>query len=429
MSRLRAFGWLAVLVALGCGAFVFWPRASADAVLEAQARRYVSLGLALRAISAEDVDGYFGPEGLDADPDVVSAAALGVRLDRLAGALAADALSARGAALLARVGHLRALLGVIEAPGSLDFDTEGAQIFGVTPVVRDGAADAASVRALEALLPGPGSLADRVVDFRGRYRIAPDRRRAVFGRALAECRARTLAHWRLPAGERLDVEWTRKVPAAWHRFQGQSYSRLQINPDAVADPASAIDVACHEGYPGHHAQFVLMEARAGGLNIEDTLVLLRSPEAALREGAANYGVELAFAMAERQAFLRDVLFPMAGFAPDEAAKFAQVHRLVGQLSGAVLPILRDYRDGKLRGERVRAALLDEALISSPEALLGFFDSYGALVLGYTVAADRVRARVERADDRWAALAQIVATVDTSALSDGDGRRPDAVAGR
>jgi hypothetical protein len=248
-------------------------------------------------------------------------------------------------------------------------------------------------------------------------------------RALAKCRSLTPERWPLPATETLDIEWTDTVPAAWHHYGGGYHSRLQVNPAAVATPASAIDVACHEAYPGHHAQFLLMEARRGTVPVEDTLVLLRSPQSALREGAANYAVTLAFAPGEREAFSRAVLFRMAGFAPEEAERYEQVHRLAMQLSSAVVPILRDYREGRMTRYAAQTALARDALVSSPEALLGFFDRYGALVLGYTVAQDRVRAVAERADDPWAALANMMAEVDISVLNGADGRQPDALADR
>ena len=151
------------------------------------------------------------------------------------------------------------------------------------------------------------------------------------------------------------------------------------------------------------------------------MVLLRSPEAVLREGAANYGVRLAFPLAERAAFARDVLYPLAGLPPGDAETDARVHRLLGELELSVVPILRAYRDGALPFDGAAAALRNEALIASPEALLRFVDRYGALVVGYTIARDRVAAQVEaRAartrHDPWQVLRAIVATSDLSALA-------------
>jgi hypothetical protein len=182
-------------------------------------------------------------------------------------------------------------------------------------------------------------------------------------------------------------------------------------------------VACHEGYPGHHAQFVVtdVDAGAGGLAVEDTVVLLRSPISMLREGAAEYGPDLAFSPQERLAFERDVLFPLAGLDPSRAEKYAIVHRLIRELSSNVVPILRDYRDKRLSPEIASRALESSALVSSPRLLLNFVDELGPYVLGYTIARNRVRNYVETqsrqsGEDRWTILRRILAQADVSALS-------------
>jgi len=182
-------------------------------------------------------------------------------------------------------------------------------------------------------------------------------------------------------------------------------------------------VACHEGYPGHHAQFVVMQTHAGpgGLPVEDTVVLLRSPISMLREGAANYGVELAFPAAERLTFERDVLFPLAGFDPAQAAKYRDVTRLVDDLSSNVAPLARDYRDKRLSAERARRGLESSALVSSPEALLRFVDRLGSYVLGYTAARDKVRSYVEAEHrrtgaDNWAILRTVLEESDVTPLA-------------
>jgi hypothetical protein len=276
-------------------------------------------------------------------------------------------------------------------------------------------------RTLDRLLPGKGDLSSRLAAWRTRFVIPDYRRRAVFLRALSECRARTRAHWILPADEQLDVAWGADVPAAWQRYQGRDRSRLEINPAAVADPGTALDVACHEAYPGHHAQFLLMAAH--GLAVEDTVVMLRAPDQVLREGAANAGIDLAFPPAARLVFTRDVLFPMVGFDRRDAARFVHVHRLVGELALSVMPILRDYRDGRMASGDAVARLVLDAGITSPETLLDFTRDLGAYVTGYTVARDMVAACLAaQGRDRWAALATIVAERHTEILaSTADGK--------
>jgi hypothetical protein len=395
---------------------------SDSSALERQAEQFVTLALSLGRLHPEEIDAYFGPPGLD-----VRSAAGGPNLETirrkartlLAHIEASTDASPRKLKLRRQVQAFDELLDILNTPGARAFDAEALLVYGIELPSGSSRDSARALRALEKLLPGPGSLASRVENFRNQFVVPADRRKAVFERALRECRARTLAKWRLPAGEQLNVEWTRKVGAAWHRYEGHGRSTLQLNPAAVAYVGSAVDVACHEGYPGHHAQFVVMEARAGarGLAVEDTVVLLRSPISMLREGAANYGGELAFSGGERLAFERDVLFPLAGLDPARAEKYREVHRLVDELSPNVAPIARDYRDKRLSPALARRALESSALVSSPESLLRFVDQLGPYVLGYTAARDRIRSYIEQpGQDRWTALRTVLEQGNVSVLA-------------
>lgn len=410
-------------LALLLGGALLWGCRPASPDIETQARRYAQL--AVSGLPADEIDFSFGPPLPPADgPSVPPREAVKALVAELR-AGQAQAPLARRARLLARAEQLDALLALAAQQRSLDFDREAALLYGLAPLQIDMAQQARARAALAELLPGPGPLAQRVAAWRTRFALPPGRREAVFARALAECRARTLAHWKLPAAERLSIEWTSRVPAAWHRYLGQYHSRLQINPAAVADPATALDLACHEAYPGHHAQFLLLEAQAGGVPVEDRVVLLRSPPSALREGSADHGVDLVFPPAEREAFMAGTLFPLAGFAAADAPLHGRVHRLIRELALSTAPILRRYREGRATREETLAALANEALVSSPEALLAFFEAHGTLVASYTVAQARVARCVDGAPDRWAALARLVTQLDIRPLGQPDDAPPCA----
>lgn len=420
----RRARWLAALSmlplsgALMLAAFLILreSRTATPADTQTEAARYVELALALDRMREGEVDSWFGP----ALPPQLRVAPPGdlVQLEQALGHLADD-LSVQGSAedeprrarLRFLVGRLADVTAMITDRGTGDFYREASNIYGMAaPSAGESARWARAREELDALLAGEGPLTDRIRAFRAGFVVRPDRRQALFARALAECRARTLAQWTLPADERLDVVWTGAVPAAWHRYKGGMRSVLQINPQALAMPGQAIDLACHEGYPGHHTQFVAADAAAGpaGLPVEDRLILLRSPESVIREGAADVGVELVFPEAERLAFLRDVLFPLAGFDPAEAERYARFEALERVASGASLPIIARYRDGLLDRHRAVAELAGEALVTSPAALLDYADHYGAYVTGYTVARERVRDFLGRScGNQWTALRTLV----------------------
>ena len=145
--------------------------------------------------------------------------------------------------------------------------------------------------------------------------IPRDRLGRVFELAIAECRRRTLQHVELPAAESFTVEYvTGKSWSGYNWYHGNYRSLIQVNTDLPIFIDRAIDLACHEGYPGHHVYNALLEKnlmRDRGWS-EFSVYALFSPQSLIAEGTANYGIEVAFSDDERRAFERDVLFPAAG---------------------------------------------------------------------------------------------------------------------
>jgi hypothetical protein len=399
---------LAVVLLAGCGR---------TDPLQQHAEDYVGLALALDQLRSGEVDAWFGPAGLDPRSSVAAAPELAVLQERARKLLAetaesaASAPSVRAERLHGKSRQLLTVLDLLAATPAPAFADEARDIYGLTlpeATLATTELQQAVMAELNALLPGSGTLAFRVGSFRNKLLIPADKRRAVFERALAECRERTLQHWQLPAGETLQIEWTRDVTTPWHRYDGELRSTLQLNDLTLAFIGSALDVACHEGYPGHHAQFVLYEQAAGGegLALEDQLVLLRSPESALREGAAELGVELVFPAAERLAFERDVLYPLAGLPPEQAETNLQISALLSRLAPVIIPVLQAYRDGAVTFNAATFELEREALVSSPAELLRFVDQYGAYSVSYTLMRENLRQQLQSASgDPWSVLAQ------------------------
>ena len=241
----------------------------------------------------------------------------------------------------------------------------------------------------------------------------------MFELAIAECRRRTLEHVELPAGESFTVEYvTDKSWSGYNWYQGNFRSLIQVNTDLPIYIDRAIDLACHEGYPGHHVYNVLLErhlVRERGWP-EFSVYALFSPQSLIAEGTANYGIEVAFPGAERLVFEREVLFPAAGLDPTRAAGYYQVQTLVGQLDYAGNEAARRY----LNGEIDRAAATDwltRYAMMAPERAeqrTRFFDQYRSYVINYNLGKDLVATFVEtrsggRAQNRWAAFAGLLAS--------------------
>lgn len=397
--------------------------------LDSYAREYVRLALAVGQHSPDDVDAYFGDPALQPDPKQLPTplAALQIRAHHLSDQLQAVQATAeedRRQRLITKLAQLSALLDLLLHPKALGFVQEAQQLYGLTvpSVVPDTARHA--IAQLDKLLPGSDSLATRVQQYRDGFKLPSDRRKAVFETALAECKRRTALHWPLPVDEVLVVEWTRRTDAAWHRYEGHHRSRLQINPDALTYEEAAVDIACHEAYPGHHMQFLLLEQSQmpQGLMPEDTVVLLRTADSVRREGAAELGIQLVFPMAARVAFERDVLFPLAGLPPSQAQRHVEIMQWVNEASSAIAPILAQYRDGRLSAVEAAEQLQSYAVVSNPAGLLAFADEHGAYAAGYTVARDALRQMFatkpdEGPQDSWQMLKQQLTEVAKPGLAE------------
>jgi hypothetical protein len=173
-----------------------------------------------------------------------------------------------------------------------------------------------------------------------------------------------------------------------------------------------VDLACHEGYPGHHVYNALLEqalVRERGW-VEISMYPLFSPQSLIAEGTANFGIDMALPPAERVAFERDSLFRLAGLDTALASANAEVRRIVLALNYGRNEVARGYLDGELDPAAARAAMRRYWLIPPEEAAknLRFIDTYRAYVINYNLGRDLVAAWVARSggptvDGRWRAF--------------------------
>jgi hypothetical protein len=392
--------WLAAVLAVllsACGA----RRSDAPGpALAAAAEKYVRLVLALGERDADSLDSYHGPPAWQAEARSRRATLADIQTAARSLAESLAGLGDVNPELEGRrqfvLRQLRAVMMRIDIlRGARPPVAEEARgLFGLDVVAEGSAADendvsAASVRAaIDRLVPGHGDLAARYAAFDRAFLIAPDRLAPVLSRAIDGCRAATRAHVRLPAAERVEVEYVRALPwSAFTRYEGSFTSRIQINASLPLTVDRALDLACHEAYPGHHAIATLLDARFGAGRVELLVQPLFSPQSLLHEAAASLGGTLAFSDAARVAFERDELFPLAGLDPGGADRHVRVERLVDQLHGVHAAIARRYLDGTLDFPRASAALERDALMPSADATLKFLNQYRTYAFTYTLGRD------------------------------------------
>lgn len=278
---------------------------------------------------------------------------------------------------------------------SMTFDQETEREFGVlTPVTYDRDEASRIQRQLQMLLPGTGSLAERYEAFDREFLIPTALVPVVMAKAVQECRMVTVQHVSLPAGEAVTIEYVRNRPwSAFSRYEGDYRSVIEVNMDFALTVDRALNVACHEAYPGHHTYNSVREQQLvhnkgmAEYRVQPTY----SPQSMMSESMATEAIEVAFPSVERLRVERDVLFPIAGLSGRRAARYVQVEDLVDRLHTVEPLIARDYLDGRLEFERAREQLEKCALMAHPEAALKYMNEYRSYVATYTYGRDLVAA--------------------------------------
>ncbi len=391
------------------------------------ANEYLFLELSMGWHDNAHVDAYFGPEEirtaaneaqLSLDEIQTRVLNLETRLLEATDESEADRLDG----LVRRLGALNTRIDLNKGQQS-SFDEESEQLFGAQAPDHDTAYFQAILDDIDNLLGGEGNLPDRVDLFQNQFAIPADRLADVFDAAIAECRRRTLLYIDLPANESFSIEYVNDKPwSGYNWYQGNAQSLIQVNTDLPIYISRAVDLGCHEGYPGHHTFNALLEKNL----VQDrnwaefSIYPLFSPQSLIAEGSGNYGIELAFPGKERIQFEREVLFPLAGLDTEDADRYYEMLALLAKLNYAGNEAARDYLNGTADRKQAARWLVDYALMSPDRAKqrTEFFDAYRSYVINYNLGQDLVREYVERDTDdmgeRWRRFEKLLSSPMTAA---------------
>jgi len=274
---------------------------------------------------------------------------------------------------------------------------------------------------LEPKLPGEGPLLQRYENWRRAFVIPKEKLDTVFQLAIKACRERTLSHIKLPPNENFSVEYVTNKPwGGYNWYKGDYRSVIQVNTDLPVYIDRAIDLAAHEGYPGHHVYNALLEknlVRDRGW-VEFSVYPLFSPQSLIAEGTANFGREVVFTKAERLVFEKEVLWPAAGIDPSRAEEFYAVQDLVKKLAYATNEAARQYVNGTMNANAAATWLQKYALMDEKRAkqVTKFTEKYRSYVINYNLGEDMVRTYIEKRggtaeqpEQRWREFEQLLAS--------------------
>jgi hypothetical protein len=294
------------------------------------ARDYLLLALRLGQRIHGLIDGYFGPADLKAQADIEQL--------RAPEALAGDAATLRervaaevaepdrrdwlSRQLVALETQARRLAG--ETPGYVE---EAQRLFDRGPRWRDDSVFDGAAAAIDTLLPGAGTVAERLAEWDVGLEIDEERLPELVGWLVERYRERAAGLFGLPAGESFRVAFVRRRPwSGYNWYEGGLRSRFDLNLDLPVRAPSLLRVVAHETYPGHHLEHAWKEAdlveRQGRL--EASILLINAPECLVSEGLAEVAYRFAVPRAEEPEALAELLSRAAvpalrGVRPDDVA--------------------------------------------------------------------------------------------------------------
>jgi len=389
------------------------------------AEAYVKLVLAMGQHDPDYVDAYYGPPEWkkQAKKPLEAIALEAVRLRDQLGKipkLGAEMERLRNAHLTKQLSALDARVRILKGE-RLSFDEESQALYDVIAPRFSESHFQEILASLEAKLPGEGPLLQRYENWRQAFVIPRDKLDTVFQLAIKACRERTLAHIKLPPSENFSVEYVSNKPwGGYNWYKGNYRSVIQVNTDLPVYIDRAIDLAAHEGYPGHHVYNVLLEKNLLQDRgwIEFSVSPLFSPQSLIAEGTANFGREVVFTKAERLAFEKQVIWPAAGIDPSRAEEFYAVQDLLKKLSHATNEAARKYVDGDIDTNGVATWLQENALMDEKRAKqqAKFIDKYRSYIVNYNLGEDMVRNYIEKrsgteqqTEKRWREFEQLLAS--------------------
>lgn len=405
--------------------------------LDAIATEYVKLVLRVGQFDSDVVDAYYGPKEFmpDAlDEDAVFPAqelrTIATKLHEELARFSPETVAADQSARLTMLKkQLIAIITKINMLGgkSYSFDEEAKLLYDSQAPNFNLFHFDDLLKQLDALLPGEGDLQTRYTNFTSQFIIPKEKIDSVFRAAIAEARKRTAEKIALPENENFVLEYvTDKAWSGYNYYQGNAQSLIQINIDLPIYISRAVDLAAHEGYPGHHVFNALLEQNLVRDKkwIEFSVYQLFSPQSLIAEGSANYGIDVAFPGESRLRFEKEVLFPLAGLDVSKADLYYQVAEVYSKLSYAGNEAARLYLNKEITREE-SAAIMQKYLLYTQEKAqqrTRFVDKYRSYVINYNLGRDLVADYVERnggtannIDKRWAIFEELLSNPKTASM--------------
>jgi hypothetical protein len=303
-------------------------------------RHYLRLALEINKHIEGYVDAYLGPPDLRAEVEAAAkrpAALLLDDLEQLRQQLP-EGDEERRSYLVATLRAIDCSVRIIHG-AQFDYLDEVHRLYDIRPQQVDETVFTAAHQELDTLLPGDGTVAERIEARRRRYELNAEQVLPLLELARAETRQRTQEIVPLVAGEDVEFRLTANQPwSAYNWYLGHGRSLIEFNTDIPVSALGMLATCAHEAYPGHHTEHQLKERHLYQEKgyAEQAVFLLHSPAAVIAEGIATTAAEIIFPAGGEHEWNETVLLPAAGLPVEPAEqmrRIARASRLLRYVSG------------------------------------------------------------------------------------------------
>lgn len=365
-------------------------------------RAFLRLALAIDRHVEGYVDAYYGP------PELRAEAAKGPPrpIDELRDAVATLRDVTTAVDDPARRNYFDTMLGSMDttlrlaAGETFDYADEVEMVYGVQPALCPEDVFEEAHHELDSLLPPRDRLADRLIAWRGQYRVPPRKLSELLEMTHEVTRRLTHQRFDLPADESVAIELVEGQPwDAYNWYLGGGHSRIEINTDQPLNALNLVDLLAHEAYPGHHTEMLLKEqhlVREKGYT-EMSVAILTSPAAVISEGIATTAREIIFPERGAQDWSVDALLPTARLPPEIPGDIARVDEATDMIGRQVVcnaALL--FHTGQIDQRGVLDYLKKYGLMSEDRALQKLRLLTTPLYRGYVFTYTAGRALIEQA---------------------------------
>ncbi|MEO6290173.1 MAG: hypothetical protein ABIO76_09645 [Ginsengibacter sp.] len=405
-----------------------YPKTS-SADISQLAEKYVRLALDIGRYDSSFVDAYYGPDSLKASglkKQTFPKDSFLLEVQKLQDAFSQSILETKNDTIRRRANWMKAQLTAfgrrikIFSGEYASFDEESVELYGAAAPVIPESHYQALVTQLDGVLPGKGAISERFQLLANRFVIPKIKLDTVFHVAIAECRKRTLEHYSLPPTENFNLEFVTEKPwSGYNWYKGNYQSLIQINTDLQIFINRAIDVGCHESYPGHHVYNVLLEKNFYRDKnwVENSLYALFSPQSLIAEGSANYGINLVFPdNNSKVAFSKEVLLPLTGLDTTGITSYFQALAIRGQLDFARNEVGRGIVNKTMDSITIMRWLNNYGLMNEETAQksIRFINVNRSYIINYNYGMELIKSYVEAksnddssSENRWETFGELL----------------------